>query len=215
MKSTQKYDLEKRFNRIVFVLLTALILWGCALNSKGVKYTKVYPKENLPKPFKNCFSQNSDGFKNSLLVGLNLPDSYMCCNSSRKDDLLCVSSNDKIVKWLSSSWAWIIPFFPLLLTLFAEGLEYCFPSIFHTYPPLASLVNRQNNDENKEFVNPLFSLLKENNTHRFYSILLKSLFRALCYLLIILVRAVSNLQHISFVVSIYVLSCSIFFTSDL
>lgn len=182
--------IERNFNFSIFCILCALVLWGMLLNEKGIKYSRIFPRDSssLPRPFQNCLSKGSSDYKPSLLVGLNRPNSFVCCDSSRKDDLLCISSNDSTIKRLSSSWAWMIPFLPVLFTFLTEIAEYCLPQLIQRQPSVPFVTG--NYKSNDDWANPLFVMLKENNVNKFYAICLKTLFRAVIYFIIILFRAV-------------------------
>ena len=179
----------KQFNIVTVSLLVILVCWGCMLNYRGTKYSKIHPEKArlLPKSFQHCFESGPE-VRPTLLVGLNLPNSFVCCDESRKNDLICISSNDKIIKWFSSSWAWIIPYLPMFVSLGAEILEYFFPSILSTLPPVSTTTG--NSVRADDWVNPLFILLKENHVNRLYSIFLKAIFRGFIYFLIVLIRVV-------------------------
>jgi hypothetical protein len=168
----QMTNLPYHVNVVVFVLLFLLVGWGCLLNIHGHKYSKIYPApEQLPTPYKYCHKR--------MVVALDIPDSYTCCDSARSGDLLCLSSFDPKVKLLSSNWAWLLPFVPLVCTTLIELIsEFLHPLGFN------SMTKR----EGREHSTPLGAL--QEGKGKFVSVLMRSIMRAVVYFLIILIRVV-------------------------
>jgi hypothetical protein len=171
-----------RFNKIFFYACVIIILWGSYLNFSGKKFSKAYIRKQdgidvIPKPFQYC--------KKHLMVELSSPNLYICCDSSRESDLLCIGAYDTAVKVLSSYWAFYLPYLPLLCTFLMEIIHFFLPFV-HSSPT-------STNNAISEYNNPLLLLLEETARGKFFAILLRAFQRGFIYFIILYFRVVSVL----------------------
>ena len=99
----------------VLAVVTAAVLLGSLYNSDGLKHSIA----RLPPAYHNISSSMVQCVKRVLV--LNIPDSLLCCDEGRAQDLLCVASFDQLSRLLSHPvFAWILPLLPCCVTFLLD-----------------------------------------------------------------------------------------------
>ena len=102
------------FFHALFWFIAIFCLWISGLNYEGLKYSRLSSSALPPAPFQQC---------SKLLVDLTHTDSWLCCDEGSQNVLwVCTAANDGITRFLSSSWAWVIPFIPTALTAAIDAI---------------------------------------------------------------------------------------------
>eukprot|EP01040_Poterioochromonas_malhamensis_P020960 gene20960-25172_t len=102
------------FFHALFWFIAIFCLWISGLNYEGLKYSRLSSRALPPAPFQQC---------SKLLVDLTHTDSWLCCEEGSQNVLwICTAANDGITRFLSSSWAWVIPFIPTALTAAIDAI---------------------------------------------------------------------------------------------
>lgn len=95
-----------------FFFISIFTIWMAFLNYEGLKYSRVKAIAPVVPGFSNC---------GNLLLELHNPDSWICCDESSHNHLwICSAANDIVTKFMSSEIAWVLPLFPVFLTMLVD-----------------------------------------------------------------------------------------------
>ena len=95
-----------------FFASVLIVVLGSCLNSLGLKYSRT-----THKALGNC--------RREIFI-LSVPDSKHCCDSAIHSlDWVCVASFDKVNRILSSTWAFMIPLLPFVMTICSSYASEC------------------------------------------------------------------------------------------
>lgn len=105
-------------NHACFWSSAIIVLWASGLNENGFKFTQINKKhiaahnKELPSHVASC---------DRVIVALNQPDSWLCCDSSLHGfTWLCESAYDSYTRIMSSYNAFYLPLLPAAVTMLID-----------------------------------------------------------------------------------------------